>query len=72
MSYELLYPLPSVKSFMNEDLKVYPMKSNGEPDVTEYNRLENLASKWVTYISNEDDDLVSELIFWKEDTIYYI
>ena len=72
MSYELLYPLPSVNSFMNEDLKVYPAKENGEPDITKYNMLENLASLWVNYISDEDDSLVSELIFWKEDEIYYI
>jgi len=34
--------------------------------------LENLASEWVTYISPDDDNMVSELIFWSEDKIYYI
>ena len=72
MMYEILYPLPSVSSFINEDLKVYPMTDKGEPDVTRYNMLENLASEWVTYISPDDDNMVSELIFWSEDKIYYI
>jgi hypothetical protein len=72
MMYEILYPLPSVSSFINEDLKVYPANQNGEPDITRYNMLENLASEWVTYISPDDDNMVSELIFWSEDKIYYI
>jgi len=62
---EILYPLPSVGCFINEQLKVY--KSNGgKPDLDEYSYVGHLASEWVGKISKDDDDLVSELIYWKE------
>ena len=62
---EILYPLPSVGCFINEDLTVY--KSNGgKPDLDEYSYVGHLASEWVGKISKDDDDLVSELIYWKE------
>jgi hypothetical protein len=62
---ELLYPLPSVGCFINEELTVY--KSNGgKPNLDEYSHVGHLASEWVDKISKDDDSLVSELIFWKE------
>lgn len=62
---ELLYALPSVGCFINEDLTVYKSK-NGVPDLNEYSHVGHLASEWVGKISNDDDNLVSELIYWKE------
>lgn len=64
MKGELLYPLESVGCFINEDLKVY--KSNGgKPCLDEYSYVQHLASEWVNQISTDDDNLVSELIYWK-------
>mgnify|MGYP000073442104 CR=1 FL=1 len=62
---ELLYALPSVGCFINEELTVYKSK-NGIPDLSEYSHVCYLASKWVRTISNDDDNLVSELIYWNE------
>lgn len=62
---ELLYPLPSVNCFVNEDLMVYESK-NGIPDLSKFSYVSNLASEWVGTISNDDDNLLSELIYWKE------
>lgn len=62
---ELLYPLPSVGCFINEDLTVYKSKG-GRPNLDEYSHVSCLASEWVGKISNDDDNLVSELIYWKD------
>lgn len=62
---ELLYPLQSVGCFINEDLIVYKSK-DGIPNLDEYSDVGNLASDWVGKISKDDDFLVSELIYWKE------
>ena len=62
---ELLYPLPSVGCFINEDLVIYKSK-NGKPYLNEYSDIGNLASEWVGKISKDDDNLLSELIYWKE------
>ena len=62
---ELLYPLPSVGCFINEELTVYKSKG-GKPNLDEYSHVGHLASDWVNKISNTDNDLVSELIYWKE------
>lgn len=62
---ELLYALPSVGCFITEELTVYKSK-NGVPDLSEYSNVGCLASEWVGKISNDDDTLVSELIYWKE------
>ena len=62
---ELLYPLQSVECFINEDLIVYKSK-DGIPNLDEYSDVGNLASEWVGKLSNDDDFLVSELIYWKE------
>jgi hypothetical protein len=62
---EVLYPLPSVGCFINEELIVYKSKG-GKPNLDEYSHVGHLASEWVNKISKDDDSLVSELIFWKE------
>lgn len=62
---ELLYPLPSVGCFINEELTVYKSKE-GMPNLDEYSHVGHLASDWVNKISKDDNDLVSELIYWKE------
>ena len=61
---ELLYALPSVGCFINEELTVYKSK-NGSPNLDEYSHVGHLASEWVDTISKDDDSLVSELIYWK-------
>jgi hypothetical protein len=61
---ELLYPLPSVRCFITEDLIVYKSKE-GIPQLDEYSHVGHLASEWVNKISDNDDNLVSELIYWK-------
>ena len=62
---ELLYPLPSVGCFINEELTVYKSKG-GIPQLDEFSHVGHLASEWVNKISDIDNDLVSELIYWKE------
>ena len=64
--YEILYPLSSVGCFINEDLTVYKSKG-GRPDLDEYSHVGHLTSEWVNKISKDDDSLVSELIYWKEN-----
>tara|TARA_B110000285_G_scaffold193887_1_gene223186 strand:- start:1244 stop:1447 length:204 start_codon:yes stop_codon:yes gene_type:complete len=66
MLEELLYPLSSVGCFINEDLIVYKSKE-GKPNLDEYSHISHLASKWVNKISSDDDNLVSELIYWKRN-----
>ena len=70
MIWETLYPLPSVRAFINDDLKIYKMNEDGTPDIKQWNYLSNVASKWVNYISNEDDTQVSEVIYWSERNDY--
>lgn len=70
MIWETLYPLPSVRAFINDDLKIYKMNEDGTPDIKQWNYLANVASKWVNYISNEDDTQVSEVIYWSERNDY--
>ena len=62
---ELLYPLPSVGCFINEELTVYKSKE-GIPQLDAFSHVGHLASEWVNKISDTDNDLVSELIYWKE------
>ena len=62
---EILYPLPSVGCFITEDLTVYKSKG-GIPQLDEYSHVGHLASDWVNQISDNDNNLVSELIYWKE------
>jgi len=71
MSWETLYPLPSVFAFINEDLKIYRMDEHGQPDISQWNFLGNVASKWVNQISDRDDDVVSELIYNTENQYDY-
>lgn len=75
MSIETLYEMPSINCYINEDLIVYPKDYQGEPDITQWNELENLSSTFVNQISKDDDSLLSELIYWKvrtdESKIYY-
>ena len=63
--YEILYPLESVGCFINENLDVYKSKG-GRPKLDEYSHVGHLASEWVGKISEDDDNLVSELIYWKD------
>lgn len=65
MPVETLYEIPSVNCYINEDLIVYPMDDRGEPDLSQWNELENLASEFVNQINQEDDSLVSDLMYWK-------
>jgi len=65
MQVETLYSIPSVNCYINEDLIVYPINDRGEPDLSQWNELENLSSEFVNLISDEDDSLVSDLIYWK-------
>lgn len=65
MSNRLLYPLESVGCFVDEDLIVYKSE-NGKPNLDVYSHVGHLASEWVGKISEHDDSLVSELIYWKE------
>ena len=62
---EILYPLESVNCFINEDLTVY-QSQNGKPNLDIYSHVGHLAAEWVCKISEHDDSLVSELIYWKE------
>lgn len=75
MSIETLYEIPSINCYINENLIVYPKNDQGEPDITQWNELENLSSTFVNQISKDDDSLLSELIYWKvrtdESKIYY-
>lgn len=63
---EFLYPLPSVKAFVNEDLEVYKMDEKGYPNIDLISTVGILASDWVNNISKNDDTLLSELIYWNE------
>ena len=62
---ELLYPLPSVECCVTENLTVYPFKNN-KPNVDIYSHVGHLASEWVNIISEDDDNLLTELIYWNE------
>lgn len=66
MSVETLYTIPSVNCFINEDLIVYPMNDRNEPDLSQWNELENLTSEFVNKLNIEDDNLITELIYWKQ------
>lgn len=70
MKSEILYPLESVSSFINDDLQVYPMTHKGEPDINTFDHLSKFASDWVNLLSNDDDFMISELIYWLDDKIY--
>ncbi len=65
MNVETLYKIPSVNCFINDDLIVYPMNDRNEPDLSQWNELENLTSEFVNKLNTEDDSLISELIYWK-------
>lgn len=62
---EFLYPLPSVNSFVTEDLVVYRMEKDGRPNINLTSTVGMLASNWVLTIDKDDDNLLSELIYWK-------
>jgi len=62
---ELLYPLPSVGCCVTEKLVVYPIEGN-KPNIDIYSHVGHLASEWVNTISDDDDILLSELIYWNE------
>jgi hypothetical protein len=54
-----------VGCFVDEDLVVYKSK-NSKPDLDTYSHVGHLSSEWVGRISKADDNLLSELIYWKE------
>ena len=62
---EFLYPLPSVQAFVSENLNVYRMEKDGRPNVDLQSTVSMLASNWVHIIDKDDDNLLSELIYWK-------
>ena len=61
---EYLFPLPSVKAFIGDKLTIHPMTEHELPDMEWYSDLGAMASEWVNTISDEDDMMVSELIYW--------
>jgi hypothetical protein len=63
---EYLYPLPSVMAFVSENLNVYRMEKDGTPNIDLQSTVGMLASNWVNVINEEDDSLLTELIYWKE------
>ena len=63
---EFLYPLPSVMAFVSEDLNVYRMEKDGTPNIDLQSTVSMLASNWVNVINEDDDNLLSELIYWKQ------
>jgi hypothetical protein len=63
---EYLYPLPSVMAYVSENLNVYRMEKDGTPNIDLQSTVGMLASNWVNVINEEDDILLSELIYWKE------
>lgn len=62
---EFLYPLPSVQAFVSEELNVYRMEKDGRPNIDLMSTVSMLASNWVHTIDDDDDFLLSELIYWK-------
>lgn len=62
---EFLYPLPSVSAYVTEDLVVYRMEKDGTPNCNLTSTVAMLASNWVHTIDKDDDNLLSELIYWK-------
>lgn len=62
---EFLYPLPSVMAYVTEDLNVYRMNANGTPNIDLTSTVAMMASNWVSVIDKDDDNLLSELIYWK-------
>jgi hypothetical protein len=62
---EYLYPLPSVNAFVSENLNVYRMNRDGSPNIDLTSTVGMLASNWVHIIDEDDDFLLSELIYWK-------
>lgn len=61
---EYLFPLPSVKAFISDKLNVYKMTDNGLPDMDWYSDLGAKSAEWVDRLSDDDDTLVSEMIYW--------
>lgn len=64
MGEEYLWPLPSVRAFITEDLKIYKMKRDGNPSMKWVSNLSAMSSSWVNTISDNDDSLLSEMIYW--------
>lgn len=62
---EFLYPLPSVNAFVSDDLNVYRMEKDGRPNINLVSTVSMLASNWVNIIDKDDDNLLTELIYWK-------
>ena len=63
---EYLFPLPSVKAFIGDKLTIHPMTEQELPDMDWYSDLGSMASDWVNQLSDDDDGMISELIYWHE------
>jgi hypothetical protein len=61
---EYLFPLHSVKAFISDKLNVYKMNDKGLPDMDYYSGLGERAAEWVDKLDEDDDTLVSEMIYW--------
>lgn len=61
---EYLFPLPSVRAFISDKLNIYKMNERELPDMEWYSDLGAKSAEWVNTISDEDDTMVSELIYW--------
>ena len=66
---EILWPLNSVSSYITEDLIVYPMSENQTPIIEEQLNIGEVASGWVERLDKDDDNLISEMIYWFENEI---
>ena len=66
---EILWPLNSVSSYITEDLIVYPMSENKTPIIEKQFNIGEVASGWMERLDKDDDDLISEMIYWFENEI---
>ena len=66
---EILWPLNSVCSYITEDLIVYPMSEKQTPIIEKQFNIGEVASGWIERLDKDDDDLISEMIYWFENEI---
>ena len=66
---EILWPLNSVDSYITEDLIVYPMSEKQTPIIEKQFNIGEVASGWIERLDKDDDDLISEMIYWFENEI---
>ena len=66
---EILWPLNSIGSYITEDLIVYPMSEKQTPIIEKQFNIGEVASGWIERLDKDDDDLISEMIYWFENEI---